>query len=250
MYRVLVVTALLSIAGPPPTARADDGLTRARASMVQLQIAARGIRDPLVLGAMSRVPRHAFVPKPLQHLAYADRPLPIGHGQTISQPYIVALMTDLGRPRAGTKVLDVGTGSGYQAAVLAELVGSVYGIEIICPLADAARSRLAGLGYGNVTVRCGDGYRGWPEHAPFDLIILAAAPPKVPPALLAQLAPGGRLVLPVGRDRQHLVVYEKRSDGALVKTVREEVRFVPMTGEISRVKDSDPTNKGALTPEK
>ena len=148
------------------------------------------------------------------------------------------------------KVLDVGTGSGYQAAVLAELVGQVYGIEIICPLADTARTRLADLGYRNVTVRCGDGYGGWPAHAPFDLIILAAAPPKVPPALLAQLAPKGRLVLPVGRDRQHLVVYEKQSDGTLVKTVHEEVRFVPMTGEISRSKGSDPKNEDIRTPEK
>ena len=159
-------------------------------------------------------------------------------------------MTRLGRPHRGSKVLDVGTGSGYQAAVLAELADSVYGIEIICPLADSARSRLNQLGYENVTIRCGDGYEGWPEHAPFDLIILAAAPPEVPPALLAQLAPGGRLVLPVGKEQQQLVVYEKQRTGGLIKTEHEEVRFVPMTGKVQESTVSDPTKRDSPRAEK
>jgi protein-L-isoaspartate(D-aspartate) O-methyltransferase len=198
-------------------------------AMVKEQLAARDITDKRVLAAMRRVRRHLFVPESLRDLAYSDRPLPIGHGQTISQPYIVALMTQLGKPGKDERALDIGTGSGYQAAVLAELVQQVYSIEILCPLADAARQRLESLGYNNVDVRCGDGYAGWPEHAPFDVIIVAAAPEHVPQPLIDQLAPGGQLVIPVGRHYQELVVIEKQPDGRVKRRSVAPVAFVPMT---------------------
>jgi protein-L-isoaspartate(D-aspartate) O-methyltransferase len=201
-----------------------------RSEMVREQLAARDITEPEVLEAMSQVRRHLFVPEPLRPRAYDDQPLPIGHDQTISQPYIVALMTQLGRASSATKALDVGTGSGYQAAVLSKLVDEVYSIEIICDLADAARERLDRLGYDNVTVRCGDGYAGWPEQAPFDVIIVAAAPNEVPEPLIEQLAPGGRLVIPVGDLHQELVVIEKHEDGRIERHAYGGVRFVPMTG--------------------
>jgi len=215
----------------PAAERQSDPHAIARARMVAEQLRARDIVDPEVLAVMGRVPRHEFVPPGLREYAYSDGPLPIGHEQTISQPYIVALMTQLARPRAGARALDIGTGSGYQAAVLAELTGQVYSIEILCPLADEARDRLARLGYDNAEVRCGDGYRGWPEHAPFDLIILAAAPDHVPQPLIEQLAPSGRLVLPVGDLFQELVVVEKDSLGGVQQHEIIPVRFVPMTGE-------------------
>lgn len=202
----------------------------ARDTMVSDQIAARGVRDPRVLAAMRAVPRERFVPASLRARAHDDNPLAIGHGQTISQPYIVALMTELASPRPGDRVLDVGTGSGYQAAVLAQLVDHVDSIEILCPLADEARARLADLGMTNIEVRCGDGWAGWPERAPFDVIIVAAAPEQVPPALLEQLAPGGRLVIPVGGKDQVLRVVTKALDGTLVERAVGGVRFVPMTG--------------------
>jgi protein-L-isoaspartate(D-aspartate) O-methyltransferase len=181
---------------------------------------------------MGKVPRHRFVPKDLEDVAYADHPLPIGEGQTISQPYIVALMTELAKPKPDSVALDVGTGSGYQAAVLAELCKKVYSIEIVESLGKDAKKRLANLGYKNVEVRIGDGYRGWPEHAPFDLIILAAAPEHIPKPLVQQLAPGGRLVLPVGgRFFQNLIVVEKQKDGTTRELNVIPVAFVPMTGE-------------------
>lgn len=214
--------------------RAEQRFTELRSRMVETQLRARDIVDPRVLDVMGRVPRHKFVPESYRDLAYDDAPLPIGHGQTISQPYIVALMTQLASPRPGMRALDIGTGSGYQAAVLAELVGTVHSIEIICPLAEEAAARLKDLGYANVAARCGDGYRGWPEHAPFDLIILAAAPDHVPQPLVDQLAPGGKLVLPVGDLYQELVVIEKRSDGTVRRTSVLPVRFVPMTGEAQK----------------
>jgi protein-L-isoaspartate(D-aspartate) O-methyltransferase len=210
---------------------AADAMAAARLTMVERQLRSRDISDERVLNAMRRVPRHRFVPSAMQNQAYDDGPLPIGHGQTISQPYIVALMTQLVRPEPGLRALDVGTGSGYQAAVLAELVQEVFSIEIVCPLADEARDRLAALGYENVTVRCGDGYQGWKEHAPFDVIVVAAAPDHIPQPLLDQLAPGGRLVIPVGDFYQELRLIEKRPDGRLQKTSVAPVRFVPMTGE-------------------
>jgi len=187
-----------------------------------------------VLKAMESVPRHRFVAPEYEDTAYADHPLPIGHGQTISQPYIVALMTQLARPRPQSRALDVGTGSGYQAAILAELCKEVYSIEIVKPLAEEARKRLANLGYTKVTVRHGDGYRGWPEKAPFDLIVVAAAPDEVPQPLIEQLAPGGRLVIPLGGFFQELVLVEKQSDGTVRRKNMGGVRFVPMTGEAER----------------
>lgn len=208
--------------------------TLRRLRMVDEQLRGRDITDAGVLDAMSRVPRHLFVPESLSELAYADRPLPIGQQQTISQPYIVALMTQLSGVQAGEKALDVGTGSGYQAAVLAELVEHVYSIEIVEPLADEARQRLARLGYQNIEVRHGDGYRGWPQHAPFDVIIVAAAADHVPQPLIEQLAPRGRLVMPVGKFFQSLIVIEKQADGTLRRESVAPVAFVPMTGEAQR----------------
>jgi protein-L-isoaspartate(D-aspartate) O-methyltransferase len=202
-----------------------------RAAMVNQQMRRRDITDPSVLSAMEKVPRHEFVPKELRGSAYTDGPLPIGKGQTISQPYIVALMTQLARPKPDSRVLDVGTGSGYQAAVLAEIVDQVYSIEIVESLADEARERLKRLGYENIEVRSGDGYRGWPEHAPFDLIIVAAAPDHIPQPLIDQLAAGGRLIIPVGKYFQSLMLVEKKADGSVEKTNVAPVAFVPMTGQ-------------------
>jgi protein-L-isoaspartate(D-aspartate) O-methyltransferase len=202
-----------------------------RARMVRWQLADRDIVDPEVLRVMGRVPRHRFVPAVVRDAAYDDRPLAIGHGQTISQPYVVALMTQLIAPSPRSRVLDVGTGSGYQAAVLAEVCKEVYSIEILKPLADEAAARLKAEGYKNVTVRHGDGYRGWKEHAPFDGIIVAAAAGHVPQPLVDQLAPGGRLVIPVGRFFQELLLIEKRPDGSIAQRSVIPVAFVPMTGE-------------------
>ncbi|MBT8496281.1 MAG: protein-L-isoaspartate(D-aspartate) O-methyltransferase [Deltaproteobacteria bacterium] len=200
----------------------------ARATMVAKQIEARGIRDPKVLAAMRAVPRHEFVPESARDYAYQDSPLPIGHDQTISQPLIVAMMTELARLEPGQKVLEIGTGSGYQAAVLAELGAKVYSIEIVEPLAKQAEKTLAELGY-QVHLRVGDGYVGWPEAAPFDAVILTAAPPEIPKPLLEQLADGGRLVAPVGRVSQQLQVVT-RSGKDWKQTDVIPVRFVPMTG--------------------
>jgi protein-L-isoaspartate(D-aspartate) O-methyltransferase len=211
-----------------------DRFTAARHRMVDQQLRSRDIADPNVLKAMGCVPRERFVAPRVRNQAYEDYPLPIGLGQTISQPYIVALMTQLARPTAKSRALEVGAGSGYQTAVLAELCKEVYGIEILRPLADDARARLAAMGYRNVTIRCGDGYRGWPEHAPFDVILVTAAPEHVPQPLLEQLAPGGRLVIPVGRGLQDLLLLEKRPDGSLDRKNVAPVQFVPMTGEAER----------------
>jgi protein-L-isoaspartate(D-aspartate) O-methyltransferase len=186
-----------------------------------------------VLATLGRVERHLFVPPGQVRYAYENRPLPIGHGQTISQPYIVALMTDLLDPEESDVVLEVGTGSGYQAAVLAELVDHVYSIEIIEPLATSADDRLERLGYDNVTTKLGDGYYGWEEHAPFDSIVVTAAASHVPPPLIEQLKPGGRLVIPVGGRfmTQLLLLLEKGDDGEVVTRQIGAVRFVPLTGE-------------------
>jgi protein-L-isoaspartate(D-aspartate) O-methyltransferase len=204
-----------------------------RAAMVKNQIAARGVKDELVLEAMRRVPRHLFVPEEFRSQAYEDHPVPIGEGQTISQPYIVGLMSELLQVKGGDKVLEVGTGSGYQAAVLAAMGCQVYTIEIRPALAAQARERLQRLGYSNVHVRVGDGYRGWPEAAPFAGIIVTAAPEKIPQPLLEQLAPGGRLVIPVGSFYQQLKVITKEETGFSEKDVIP-VRFVPMAGEVER----------------
>ncbi len=189
--------------------------------------------DPRVMAAIATVPRHEFVPAAQRHLAYANRPLAIGYGQTISQPYIVALMSDLIKPRAGDRVLELGTGSGYQAAILAELTDAVYSIEIIEALGKQAAGRLSSLGYDKITLRIGDGYYGWEEHAPFDAIVVTAAASHVPPPLVAQLKPGGRMVIPVGSRflTQQLVLIEKQADGQLVTRQILPVKFVPLTGE-------------------
>lgn len=188
--------------------------------------------DPLVLAALARVPRHEFVSSALRSNAYDNRPLPIGHGQTISQPYIVAVMTDLLKVKSGDRVLEIGTGSGYQAAVLAELGVKVWSIEIVKVLADESAERLRRLGYAGVTTKFGDGYHGWPEHGPFEGIIVTAAASHVPPPLLAQLKSGGRMVIPVGAvfQTQQLMLVEKRADGALTTRQMMPVRFVPLTG--------------------
>ena len=218
----------------PADAQADERFERERTAMVTQQLADRDITDPRVLDAMRRVPRHRFVPPRWQDAAYDDSPLPIGEGQTISQPYIVALMTQLADVDQGDRVLDIGTGSGYQAAVLAEMGMKVWSIEIVPTLAKEAAQRLETLGYENVEVRAGDGYRGWPEHAPFEAILLAAAAPEVPKPLLEQLAVGGRLVLPVGEDggAQDLLVITRKPDGSFERRTVAPVAFVPMTGEV------------------
>jgi protein-L-isoaspartate(D-aspartate) O-methyltransferase len=214
-------------------AAADDGrFADERAAMVRTQLAARDITDRRVLETMGRVPRHRFVLPAYERRAYADRPLPINQGQTISQPYIVALMTQLAEVEPGDRVLDIGTGSGYQAAVLADLGADVASIEIVPELAAEAKARLAELKYDKVEVRAGDGYRGWPERAPFTAIILAAAAPKVPQPLVDQLAPGGKLVLPVGDHAQELLVITKQADGSVKRETVAPVMFVPMTGEV------------------
>jgi len=232
LLRMAWLTALaLGVAVAAAAPQPPDPFAGERERMVSEQIAARGVVDARVLAALGSVPRHAFVPASERAHAYEDRALSIGHGQTISQPYVVALMTELAAPRAGARVLEVGTGSGYQAAVLAELGAEVYSIEIVAPLARRAAATLAQLGYDRVRVRRGDGYRGWPEAAPFEAILVTAAAPQVPPALLAQLAPGGRLVIPVGDAEQQLEVHTRTAEGFEVRRV-VPVRFVPMTGEV------------------
>ena len=201
---------------------------RERERMVSEQIEARGVRSAPVLAAMRSVPRHLFVPESIRKFAYWDRPLPIGHDQTISQPYIVALMTELLDLKRNDRVLEIGTGSGYQAAVLSVLVERVFSIELEPELAREARGRLELLGYRNVNVKQGDGYKGWPEQAPFDAIILTAAPPEIPRTLIEQLKPGGRLVAPVGSSEQELVVISKQRDGRTRRRSVLPVRFVPM----------------------
>ena len=232
MWRVLGVLLLLASCaqnargGPSEADREQD-----RLHMVSRQIEARDVRDPRVLRAMRKVPRHLFVPEGQRPYAYEDRPLPIGHRQTISQPYIVALMTELANVKPGDRVLEVGTGSGYQAAVLAEMGVRVFSIEIVEPLAKRAKATLDALGYGTkVVVRAGDGYGGWPAHAPFDAIVVTAAPPKIPEPLKQQLKIGGRLVIPVGDYFQRLKVVTRTKNGFRERSVAP-VRFVPMTGK-------------------
>lgn len=215
-----------------PTAADPDAERRAR--MVETQIVARGVRNPRVLAAMREVPRHLFVDAAHRDQAYEDHPLPIGSNQTVSQPYIVALMTELLDLGPKEKVLEIGTGSGYQSAVLGKLAAHVYSIEILPDLARAAAERLKKLGYENVTVKAGDGYRGWPQEAPFDGIIVTAAPERIPQPLLDQLAPGGRMVIPVGGFFQELKVFSKDKEGKITEKDILPVRFVPMTGEIEK----------------
>jgi protein-L-isoaspartate(D-aspartate) O-methyltransferase len=223
----LLPLALLLPSNIPMTAADPED---ARRRMVTEQLARRGITNPHVLAAMAAVPRHEFVPKDLQNEAYDDGPLPIGAGQTISQPYIVAFMTEQLAPKPGDRVLEVGTGSGYQAAILAKLVKEVYTIEIVESLGRRAMQDLSRLGFTNVHVRIGDGYAGWPEEAPFDAVIVTCAPERVPEPLTQQLKEGGRMIIPVGGRRgQELYLLEKRN-GKLEQRAVLPVRFVPMTG--------------------
>jgi protein-L-isoaspartate(D-aspartate) O-methyltransferase len=233
----LVVTLTVSCGPAPPDrasaappSRQEIDFERARRQMVEEQIEGRGIADPRVLEAMRLVPRHEFVPAELRGFAYADRPLPIGLDQTISQPYIVALMTELIEPEPQDRVLEIGTGSGYQAAVAAELVSEVYSIEIIPELARSAAERLRRLGVSNVEVHAGDGYLGWPEHSPFDGILVTAGADHIPEPLIEQLRPGARMVIPVGdiSTFQTLKVVEKTARGELEIRDVIPVRFVPL----------------------
>ena len=210
---------------------ADDPFARDRERMVRDQIEYRGIRNSDVLRVLRATPRHLFVPANARFMAYEDRPLPIGNGATISQPYIVALMTELLQPAKKDRLLEIGTGSGYQAAVLAQLVSWVYTIEIVPELAKSAGENLNRLGYSNITVRQGDGYRGWTGEGPFDRIILTAAPPEIPQVLVNQLASGGRLIAPIGSAwNQELVLLEKTAEGKIRRSSKGTVAFVPMHG--------------------
>ncbi|MEO0084086.1 MAG: protein-L-isoaspartate(D-aspartate) O-methyltransferase [candidate division WOR-3 bacterium] len=214
-----------------------DRFAKERKEMVKYQIESRGITNRRVLQAMEKVPRHLFVPEEYKAEAYCDYPLPIGEGQTISQPYIVAIMTELARLKGDEKVLEIGTGSGYQAAILSLLSKEVYTIEIIESLAKSAEKRLKDLGYDNVYVKCDDGYLGWTEKAPFDVIIITCAPPYLPDSLVRQLKDGGRIIAPMGEEysTQILTVFEKQGE-QLVKYEFEPVRFVPMKGQIEQHK--------------
>lgn len=230
MSRASIVVACLVLAARP--AAAQDAFAKARREMVEQQIAGREVRDSATLRAMLSVPRHEFVPANLRANAYADFPLPIGYGQTISQPYIVAFMTEQLGLSPRSRVLEVGTGSGYQAAVLAEIAGDVYTIEIVPQLSREAEARLRLRGYGRVHTRTADGFYGWPDAAPFDAIIVTAAAGFVPPPLVEQLRPGGRMVIPVGSvyGAQNLVLVRKAPDGAITTRTLLPVRFVPLTG--------------------
>jgi protein-L-isoaspartate(D-aspartate) O-methyltransferase len=205
-----------------------------RQRMVEQQLKPRGIKDERVLAAMGKVPREEFVPADVRPSAYEDGPLPIGYDQTISQPYVVAFMTEQLRPKQSDRVLEIGSGSGYQAAILGELVAEVYTIEIVEPLAKSAEATLQRLDYNNVHIKMGDGYKGWPEEAPFDAIIVTCAPEKVPQPLVDQLKDGGRMVIPVGeRFAQQLYLLEKKN-GQLKESVTLPVRFVPMLREVQK----------------
>jgi protein-L-isoaspartate(D-aspartate) O-methyltransferase len=236
---MIVASVFGCASGPSEPAGAGEAATagqqvsdrsRERLEMVREQLEARDITDPAVLAVMRTVPRHEFVPPAQRDDAYVDSPLPIAGGQTISQPYIVAYMTQAAEIEPGDRVLEIGTGSGYQAAVLGEIAKEVYSIEIVPELAESARATLERLGYANVRVRAGDGYEGWPEHAPFDAILVTAAPDHIPDPLVQQLAVGGHMVVPVGDFFQEMVILTKTPKG-VVERRTIAVRFVPMTGK-------------------
>ncbi len=235
-FAVTLIYALAAVCFPPCVLAQDDPSVAKRDQMVRQQIRNRGVRDERVLAAMGKVERHLFVPWNLRYMAYEDTPLPIGYDQTISQPYIVAFMTEAACLEPDDRVLEIGTGSGYQAAVLAEIVQEVYTIEIIEPLADSAGVNLKEMGYDNVTVKHGDGHKGWPEKAPFDAIIVTAAPQKIPENLVGQLKPGGKMVVPVGSFYQELYLITRTEQGFEKETLLP-VRFVPM------VRDRAPERK-------
>ena len=230
-YVIAAVIALVACDGAGAERQSTPAtFESARTQMIDEQIAGRDIKDPRVLDAMKRVPRHEFVPPSLRGVAYEDSPLPIGHDQTISQPYIVAYMSEALELDPAHKVLEIGTGSGYQAAILGELANEVYTIEIVEPLADRARQVLRQLGYDNVHVRTGNGYLGWPDQAPFDRVMVTAAPDDIPPALVEQLKIGGLMAIPVGVGNQELRILRRTEKG--METLRTlPVRFVPMTGK-------------------
>ncbi len=234
-YIAFIFMLTLNCAREKPMRHSEEYYQKLRHAMVEQQIIARGVKDPRVIKAMETVPRHKFLPPEEAPFAYEDEPRPIGQGQTISQPYIVAFMTEQLHLKPTDRVLEIGTGSGYQAAVLAEIADSVFTIEIIPELAQSAAKRLKALGYDNVVVRQGDGYNGWPEKAPFDAIIVTAAPPKIPPPLLEQLKNDGTMVLPVGKYVQELVVVKKSATGMAMQNILP-VRFVPMTGKVQKEK--------------
>jgi protein-L-isoaspartate(D-aspartate) O-methyltransferase len=238
---VSLCTALLIVIGATSTIRVEDSYAAARQALLAeierdvrdtAQYLNKRALDERVMRALAKVPRHEFVPADQRKYAYENRPLPIGHGQTISQPYIVAIMTDLVEPSAGCRALEVGTGSGYQAAILSELCEKVYTIEIIDALGTAARSRLKRLGFANVEVRVGDGYYGWAEQSPFDVIVVTAVASHIPPPLLTQLKAGGLMILPVGTrfTAQQLVLVRKAADGHITTRQILPVAFVPLTG--------------------
>lgn len=239
MWTVMALLGGLFGTACPGAENPPDPTARARAGMVDRQIAARGVRDVRVLEVMRQVPRHLFVPPDQAALAYDDHPLPIGSGQTISQPYVVAFMTEQLRLTGTERVLEIGTGSGYQAAVLSRLARAVFSVEIRPELAAEATERLKAFGAENVRVRTADGFYGWPEEAPFDGILVTAAPERVPEPLLDQLAPGGRMVIPVGGFYQELKVIERTPDGLAERSVLP-VRFVPFVGEAERHRPDPP----------
>jgi len=235
MKKILVMIIIL-ITTAKGEGQTNDGYRDQRMEMVRSQIASRGITDQKVLEAFRKVPRHMFVPQDYRRFSYADQPLPIGEGQTISQPYIVAYMTEILNLKPGEKVLEIGTGSGYQAAILAETEAGVYSIEVIEPLALRAKNILDNLGYKNIFLKTGDGYLGWAEHAPFDAIMVTCSPTKIPEPLIEQLAEGGRMIIPVGRQQgiQYLYLLEKRNGKIRQRNVMP-VRFVPMTDEKGKI---------------
>lgn len=228
MSRIVIILWLILLL---PAVGLSQNYEAERSEMVNQQILNRGIRNEQVLNAMESVKRHLFVPQEYRHLSYSDRPLPIGHGQTISEPRIVALMTDYLNLKEHEKVLEIGTGSGYQSAVLAEIVDQVYTVEIVEELAQRARTTLNKLGYDNVHIRIGDGYKGWEAHAPYDAIIVTASPTDIPPPLKEQLAEGGRMVIPVGGSVYQKLVLLRKKNGKVKQTDVTSVRFVPMVDE-------------------
>ena len=227
MKRTFLFIAIVFLVAGFATAALCDTYAEQRRQMIKWQIKGRGVTDERVLRAMMKVQRHLFVPRKFREEAYRDTPLPIGYGQTISQPYIVAYMTEAARLEPNDRVLEIGTGSGYQAAVLSEIVREVYTVEILKPLAESAAKRLKQLGYKNVNAKRGDGYKGWPEHAPFDAIIVTAAPPEIPEELIKQLKTGGKMVVPVGSFFQEIYLITRTKSGFEKKALMP-VRFVPM----------------------